>query len=134
MADTLNGGYYGPGMSQAYDRMYVPDAKQEPDPTKREAARDSAAQVLREQSERGESIFANVNGHWVVAFPHNDEMELVDLSGTSTRVPMSQFLDELNSLVFNKNVSSPPAWTQNDAWRKPGIGTGYKPGTTGGTR
>src|SRR5262249_46316209 len=47
MADTLNGGYYGPD-AQTYDRMYVPGEKQEPDPAKRAEAKDAAAQVMRE--------------------------------------------------------------------------------------
>jgi len=133
MANTLNGGFYRAGQFNSFDRMYVPDAQQEADPQVRAQARDAAAQVLREQGARGEETFANVNGHWVMAKPVDGDMvQMVDLSGQRHTVPMSQFLDELNSLVFDKGGSQPPAWTQNDAWGKPGIGTGYKPGTSGG--
>ena len=60
------------------------------------------------------------------------QVRLADLSGKITVMPLDQFLDGLNSVVYDNGHSSPPEWTRDHSKGRPGGATGLAGGASGG--
>jgi len=116
--------------------MYTPDATEERSAAPRQEAQKMAATIMDEQLKKGQPLFANYDGHWVrVTYlgPLNGpdiQVEAMAQNGKGAmQVPIQQFLDGLDGLVFQSNLTMPPEWMQNAAWADPGGGSPH--GTQG---
>jgi hypothetical protein len=122
---------------QKRDVMYVPNEADEGNFLDRLEAKFVAANAIREHAEAHKPLLANYQGHWVVVTgvfgqEPDTQVNLIDWSGKSTSMSLSQFVDGIDSLVYDPSVSSAPDFMHNPAWDDPGGGGSVKPMSNGG--
>jgi hypothetical protein len=117
------------------EAMYLPDAKEEPNARLRSEARKEARSVLEAEAQAGTLPMANYNGHWCVvseADPRQANVTVVDGEGNKVDIPWEQFLDGLDTLVYDRNIYQTSDYVKaHPEWGRPGSGGGVINQTNG---